>query len=326
MKILITGGSGFIGTHLVSNLLEQGHDVLIYDKDKSEKYPEHCIVADIRDRERLAESLKGVDAVYHLAAEHRDDVRPVSLYYDVNVGGAENIVYGIEKHAVETLVFTSTVAVYGLGKGERRETSPIRPFNDYGKSKSQSESVFHKWAATDDNRRLAIVRPTVVFGEGNRGNVYNLLSQIASGKFMMVGKGKNQKSMAYVGNISKFLTGLLDTPLTPGGDVYNYADKPDLNMEDLIQIVLKALGKEDQNIFRIPYAMGLFGGYAFDVLASITGRTFPVSAIRIKKFCADTQISSDKLAHTGFVAPYSLDEGLRKMISAEFPTVQGAGN
>jgi len=100
MNILVTGGSGFIGTNLVSDLLEQGHKVSIYDKRKSETYPDLCIVADVRDKEKLANSMHGIDAVYHLAAEHRDDVRPVSLYYDVNVGGAENIAYGLEKTAL----------------------------------------------------------------------------------------------------------------------------------------------------------------------------------------------------------------------------------
>lgn len=79
MKILVTGGSGFIGTNLVADLLKAGHSVSIYDKTKSETYPDLCVVADVRDRERLTEALQGVDVVYHLAAEHRDDVRPVSF-------------------------------------------------------------------------------------------------------------------------------------------------------------------------------------------------------------------------------------------------------
>jgi len=65
--------------------------------------------------------------VYHLAAEHRDDVHPLSLYYDVNVGGAENIVYALEKHHVNKLIYTSTVAVYGLNQQVPNEESPTKP-------------------------------------------------------------------------------------------------------------------------------------------------------------------------------------------------------
>ena len=123
MNILVTGGSGFIGTNLSTDLLKEGHKVTIYDKQKSKTYPDLCIVGDIRDKEKLTRSMSGVDAVYHLAAEHRDDVHPASLYYEVNVGGAENIVCALKKNDVKQFIFTSTVAVYGLNSGMTDEDS-----------------------------------------------------------------------------------------------------------------------------------------------------------------------------------------------------------
>ncbi len=316
MNILITGGSGFIGTNLVSDLLEEGHKVSIYDKQKSETYPELSIVGDVRDKEKLAGSMHGVDAVYHLAAEHRDDVRPASLYYDVNVGGAENIVYALEENCINRLIYTSTVAVYGLNPGEPDEDSPIKPFNDYGWSKYKTEIVFNDWAGADKTNTLITVRPVVIFGEKNRGNVYNLLNQIASDRFIMVGNGKNKKSMGYVLNFAKFLTFLLKT--APGKYVYNYADKPDLRTDELLSIVRNALGRKPKINFRVPYVIGLLGGYAFDFLAKLTGKTYPISSIRIKKFCADTQVSAEKLKETGFTAPYLLNDGIERMILSEF--------
>jgi len=316
MNILVTGGSGFIGTNLVADLLKEGHNVTIYDKQKSETYPGLCIVADIRDKEKLARSMRGVDAVYHLAAEHRDDVRPASLYYEVNVGGAENIVFAIKKNGVDRLIFTSTVAVYGLNSGTPNEDSPVKPFNDYGKSKYEAEIIFNKWVDSDNKNSLIIVRPAVIFGEKNRGNVYNLLNQLASGKFIKVGKGINRKSMGYVLNLASFLTTLLESE--PGQFVYNYADKPDLCMNELIKIFHNTLGKNPKLNFHIPYALGLMGGYGYDILAKITGKTYPVSSIRIKKFCADTVIDADRLHNTGFVPSYTLAEGLSRMIKSEF--------
>lgn len=316
MNILVTGGSGFIGTNLVSDLLKEGHNVLIYDKQRSETYPDLYTVADVRDKERLSESMKGIGVVYHLAAEHHDDVSPTSLYYDVNVGGAENLVYAMKKNGVNKLIFTSTVALYGLNSGVPNENSPVKPFNDYGKSKYQAEMVFNKWFEKDRNRSLIIVRPTVIFGEKNRGNVFNLLNQIASGKFMMVGDGKNKKSMGYVLNLTHFMVRLLRT--ASGKKVYNYSDKPDLDMEELVKITRETLGMRQNNNIRIPYGLGLLGGYAFDGLAKLTRRTYPISSIRIKKFCADTQISAEKLKTTGFVPLFSLGEGLKRMIQSEF--------
>jgi nucleoside-diphosphate-sugar epimerase len=260
--------------------------------------------------------MHGVDAVYHLAAEHRDDVQPVSLYYEVNVGGAENIVYALKKNNVKRLTFTSTVAVYGLNASEPHEGSVIRPFNDYGKSKYEGETVFDKWADSDHANCLITVRPTVIFGENNRGNVYNLLCQLSSGKFLMVGKGVNRKSMGYVLNLTDFLITILKSP--PGKFVYNFADKPDLSMNELLEIFSRTIGGINGVNFRIPYAIGLMGGYCYDLLAKITRRTYPISSIRIKKFCADTVINTDKLQQTAFTPPYNLVEGLSRTIKAEF--------
>lgn len=316
MNILVTGGSGFIGTNLVEELLKAEHKVSIFDKRQSQKYPDLCIVGDVRDKEKLSLCMQGAEAVYHLAAEHRDDVRPYSLYYDVNVGGAENLVYGLEKNGVKELIYTSTVAVYGINAGDPDEDSPIRPFNDYGKSKYMAETIFNKWADSDKKNCLVTVRPTVIFGEKNRGNVYNLLHQLASGRFIMVGNGRNKKSMGYVLNLIHFLTNCLN--FAPAKHIYNYADKPDLNMCELIEIFYDTIGKNFKANYRIPYLAGLLGGFCYDILAKITGKSYPISSIRIKKFCANTVINADKLKEMGFVAPYTLEEGLNRMIQSEF--------
>jgi len=324
MNILVTGGSGFIGTNLVTDLLKEGHNVTIYDMQKSEIYPDLCIVGDIRDKEKLTRSMRGVDAVYHLAAEHRDDVNPSLLYYEVNVGGAENMVYALKRNDVNRLIFTSTVAVYGLNSGKVDEDSTIKPFNDYGKSKYKAETIFNKWANSENTNCLITVRPTVIFGEKNRGNVYNLLHQLSSGKFIKVGKGINRKSMGYVLNLANFLATLLASE--PGQFVYNYADKPDLCMNELIKIFHNTIGRTYKNNYQIPYIFGLMGGYFYDILAKITGKTYPISSIRIKKFCADTVVNASKLKKTGFIPSYTLSEGLIRMIKSEFVTAQVHGS
>jgi GlcNAc-P-P-Und epimerase len=316
MNIFITGGSGFIGTNLTRELLEDGHKVLIYDKRKSAIYPDLSIVGDVRDKDLLIKSSIGNDVIYHLAAEHRDDVSPISLYYDVNVEGAKRLVDAAKRNEINKLIFTSSAAVYGITGSEVTEKSSIQPFNDYGKSKYQAEKIFSEWARSDSARSLCIVRPTVIFGEKNRGNVYNLLNQLANGKFIMVGSGQNKKSMGYVLNLTSFLKFLLNS--APGQSVYNYADKPDLTVEELINFAFKTLGRNNRRYMRVPYSIGLMSGYVFDFLSRMTGKSYDISSIRIKKFCADTRISAEKLQQTGFSIPYSLKDGLLRMIKSEF--------
>ena len=122
--------------------------------------------------------------------------------------------------------------------------------------------------------------------------------------------------MGYVLNIVRFLTTLLK--YGPGKFICNYADKPDLSMNELINIFYNTVGKNSMINLEIPYALGLIGGYGFDVLAKITGRAYPISSVRIRKFCADTVVSTDNLQRTGFIPPYTLAEGLSRMIKSEF--------
>lgn len=315
MNILITGGSGFIGTRLVEELLVEKHNVRIFDKVISQTYPELTIIGDIRDGKTLIEACKDIDIIYNLAAEHADDVTPKSLYAEVNIDGAKNVVSAANKNNIKNIVFTSSVAIYGLNRGSPDESMDAQPFNEYGRTKNEAEKIFLTWVNEDQRNSLTVLRPAVVFGENNRGNVYNLINQIVSGKFLMVGDGQNHKSMGYVGNIAAFLA--LQTAAKPGTYIYNFADKPDLSANEIVQIV-----KDEMNItgksISIPYIVGLLGGYAFDFIAKVTGKKFPVSSIRIKKFCAETTVNTDKLLASGFKAPYTLEEGIRKMIKHEF--------
>lgn len=315
MNILVTGGSGFIGTRLINNLLKDGHNVKIYDKVISDKYPEICVKADVRDVETLIKESKDIDIIYNLAAEHADDVTPLSLYEDVNVGGAKNVVFAAEKNKIRKIIFTSSVAIYGLNRGTPNETMDAQPFNEYGRTKYEAEKILNDWKDMDELRSLVVLRPSVIFGEKNRGNVYNLIKQIASGKFLMVGSGENKKSMAYVGNIAAFLTSQANTD--GGNFIYNFADKPDLSSNEIVHIVKDEL-EIKKSTPKAPFIIGMLGGYIFDFLSKVTGKKFPVSSIRIKKFCAETTVNTDRLQKSEFIPPYTLEEGLRNMIKYEF--------
>ncbi|RDD29688.1 UDP-N-acetylglucosamine 4-epimerase [Prosthecochloris sp. ZM] len=313
--IALIGASGFVGTRLIGSL---GTEKCVnIDKTQSAVYGVLTTIQDIRNM-RIPEALPdSATTVVLLAAEHRDDVSPVSLYYDVNVQGTKNVLDAMDKKGIKSIVFTSSVAVYGLNKDNPDEEHPADPFNHYGKSKWQAEEVLREWYQKDpENRSLSIIRPTVIFGEANRGNVYNLLRQIASGKFLMIGKGKNKKSMAYVGNVVAFIKYLIDND-RPGYRVFNYVDKPDFNMNELVSQVRGDL-EQNGGLIRIPEVLGMLGGFGFDIVAKATGKKLPISSVRVKKFCATTQFSADKLDASGFQRPFTLEEGLERTLRYEF--------
>ncbi len=318
MNITLIGGSGFVGTRLLGLLGEQPEKYTLrnIDKRQSHFFPHVTQLADVRDAEALREKIAGSDVVVLLAAEHRDDVSPVSLYYDVNVGGMKNVLEAMLATGVRRLVFTSSVAVYGLNKENPDETHPADPFNNYGKSKWQAEEVLQQWHAEHPDFNIGILRPTVIFGERNRGNVFNLLRQISSGRFLMIGGGRNRKSMAYVGNIVSFIRFLIDEK-TEGYNVYNYVDKPDFTMNELVFHVSEVLGKHIPTT-HVPYWLGMLGGKCFDLLAAITRKKLTISSVRVKKFCATTQFDARKAHASGFSAPYTLGQGLERTLRFEF--------
>lgn len=315
MKVLIFGGSGFIGTRLVSSLTSEGIAVRIGDSEKSRLFPHIWTHCDLTDARSLGELAEGTSVIVNLAAEHRDDVRPLSRYHDVNVNGAIQVCTAAREAGVQKIIFTSSVAVYGFHRHAVDESGPFEPFNEYGKTKLEAESIYRAWAEEDPSRTLVIIRPTVVFGEGNRGNVYNLLRQIASSKFFMVGSGTNFKSMAYVGNVAAFIAHSL--ALGPGVHVANYVDGPDMNTRDLVTHINRCLGRSAR-VRTIPKSAALAGGHLLDAVARISGRTFPISAIRVRKFCETTQFKADRVCEWGFKPPYTLAEGLARTVEFEF--------
>ena len=313
-KITVIGGSGFVGTNLCRQLALKQQDFEIIDLKMSNQFPEKCKIADVRDVETLRKTITG-DVVVNLAAVHRDDVRDKSEYQRTNVDGAENVALVCSEKGIKKIVFTSTVAVYGFAEPGTNENGNINPFNEYGRTKFEAEEKLRAWHDSGDNA-LIIVRPTVIFGEGNRGNVYNLLNQIASGKFLMVGKGENKKSMAYIGNIVAFLESCMKTDQKYG--VYNYVDTPDLTMNELVSRVKAKLKGKGGVGPRLPYWLGLIFGYTADVIAKITGKNLPVSSIRVKKFTSSTEFQSAKASLDNFHAPFTLYDGLSRTIESEF--------
>lgn len=317
MIATVIGGSGFIGTRLVRWL--SGRDsveLAIIDKVPSKAFPAISKVADVRSVEELRSAIAEEATLVNLAAEHRDDVRPRRLYDDVNVSGARNICAVAEEKRVSKIIFTSTVAVYGFAPIGTDENGRIAPFNDYGRTKYEAETVFREWQARRPTERsLVILRPTVVFGENNRGNVYNLLNQIATGRFMMIGTGENRKSMAYVDNVVAFIEHSLG--FGPGIHIYNFVDKPDLTMTALVGLINRTLGRREKPRVRVPFALGYVAGMSFDLVAKVIGKQFPISAIRVRKFCSDT-VFGTSVAKTGFVSPVNLEDALVRTVRYEF--------
>lgn len=312
--VKIIGGSGFVGSFLIKELIKT-HDIQNFDKNNSPFFGDITEIGNILNKNELIFD-KSIKTIILLAAEHRDDVSPTSLYYDVNVKGIKNVLDAMDNANIKNIIFTSSVAIYGMNKPNPNENFSPNPFNHYGKSKWKAELVLKEWFQKDSkNKSVTIIRPTVIFGERNRGNVYNLFNQVSSGKFIMIGEGYNKKSMAYVGNVVAFIKNRLNSN-DLGFNVFNYSDKPDYSMTQLVNAIQRKMNIKLPKI-HVPYWLGICGGYFFDFIAYVFKKKLFISSIRVKKFCATTQFNSSK-AHKIFKAPYTLEEGINKTLEHEF--------
>jgi len=315
MKILVTGSSGFIAGFLIPALQAEGHAVRGIDKrDTGRDFgPEYQFVhGNILDEAKVKEAVRDVDAVIHLAAEHQDFGVSKKLYYEVNGDGTEMLLSAAERAGIDCFVFYSSVAVYGARTEPTMEEMSPAPDGDYGASKLVAEEKLRLWTARESRRRGVIVRPTVIFGPRNLANMYRLISAIDRGRFLMVGDGSNIKSVGYVENLVAFTVRLLER-MQPGLEIYNYSDPPHMTSRALANGIARELGKRLPG-YSLPTWLAFGLGRGLDALSGVTGWNLPITGARMKKFTTPTHHLAPAVEKTGFVRPFSLDEGIRKTV------------
>jgi len=312
-RILVIGGSGFIGSYLIKKLLEQKVEIINFDKNPTSLSTPNLktVIGDVRELEDFNKLPSSIDLVYILAAEHKDDITNHEIYYETNHMGMNNIIQYCAKHSINNLIFYSSAAVYGNNfTNSSEEECNLNPENHYGKSKVLAELELNNWINQDSNRKLIVIRPSVVYGKGSKSNMNRMIDYISKGKFIMVGKGGNLKTVCYVENLVHF-TIYIQSSLNVGYEVYNYADSPHYNMDNLIKEISKVVKKR---VIRIPYILAYTIGLCFDCISFITGRKNNMSSDRVKKFCSNTSLSTKKIEKLDYSPRYNLIDSINKSI------------
>lgn len=311
-NILLTGGSGFIGSHFHNAV--PNNQLVVLDLNKPDfQHGSKFIQGDIRKLDDIRRALEGnsISSIISLAAKHHDFGIGHDEYFDTNEEGTVTLCTAAEEFGIKEITFYSSVAVYGLRQEISSETLTPQPDSPYGASKLAGEKVLMEWAKKDPQRKLLIIRPTLVFGPNNKANMYNLIRQVDSRLYFHLGKADNVKSIAYVENLVD-ATLSLKQKMAPGVAIYNYSDEPQLTARQISETIAGALGKKIH--LTIPRPLGIAAGIPFDLAIKITGRNFPISTARIRKLGTQTLHSAKKIFSEGYSPRYTTVEGLKRMV------------
>jgi nucleoside-diphosphate-sugar epimerase len=231
-------------------------------------------------------------------------------FHRVNVLGTATLLEAAGRAGIRRFFFMSSVAIYGDSSVPTTEETPPVPTGPYGATKLEAERLVAAWASQRPDRVVRMVRPTVVYGPGNRGNVFRLMRQIRSGFFVPVGRGGNVKSVAYVENLIDACLFALDRG-DAGLAVYNYSDEPHLPFAEIVATICRLLGKPEPR-FSIPLGPALAILGPVERLTRAVGWQLPVHAAALKMNKA-TCHESGKIRAEGFRQRVPTEEGLARM-------------
>jgi len=306
---LVTGGSGFVGSHLLPDLI-QDHSIdeihVIDIKPCPIKHPKiffhNC---DIRKPIEL--DLKLENAIcYHLAAVCKEPGFPWDEYFLTNHIGTKHICEFAVSAGIKNIIFTSTEMVFRAQEKKMLEDSLKAPDTAYGMSKLLAELELKAWLAGDSGRRLRIVRPGVIFGKGENGNFTRLYYALKRGFFPYIGKNTTIKSCIYVKDVVRFLRFVTND--TNKYIDYNLAYPQPTSIKFICDTICEVFGLRAKTPI-IPYTPALLAGYAFEMLAMLGLKT-SVHHRRIQKLYYSTYIAAERMQEVGFKLDYSLASAL----------------
>ena len=299
MNYFITGGSGFIGTHLTNLLKERFPHCHIYNLDIVENSQEGkvtYIYCDVRKPIHLEEvTVTEDDVIFNFAAVHRTPGHSDHEYFETNILGAENVTAFAEKYGIRRIVFTSSIAPYGAAENLKEEITVPTPNTPYGISKLVAEKIHTIWQAKNSSeRQLTIVRPGVVFGKGENGNFTRLYWGLRGRKFMYPGRKDTVKACIYVKELVCFMLYRLEHH-EQGVELYNCTFEPAYTIEQIVATMNKVTGL-NRTAPLIPAWILMPAAAVIGCLGAPMG----ICPARVRKLMVSTNICGKKLADSGY--------------------------
>ncbi|MBX2998267.1 MAG: NAD-dependent epimerase/dehydratase family protein [Caldilineaceae bacterium] len=286
MKVLVTGGSGFTGSHLCRRLVSEGYDVRALVRNAAQaaglqQQGIETVYGDLRDRESLRRAVDGVDQVYHIAALFRPENVTRQDMWAINVQGTQNLLDAAEAVGVARFVHCSTSGVHGdIEKPPATEQSPYNPGDYYQESKVAGEQLAMRYI--DEGRLpITIFRPSGIYGPGDL-RFLKLIKSIKRGRFAMIGSGEAMYHLIYIDDLIDgiLLCGAKDAAL---GQVYLLAGCEPKTVNGLVQTVADVM-QAPRPWLKVPFAPVYAASYACEAICKPLGIHPPLYRRRVGFF------------------------------------------
>ena len=323
-KAVIFGGTGFIGTFFAKQLIEcEGYDQIYlcdYKTKGNKNYIDSYIfknekikIINIDIREKINLELDtNIDLICNFAAIHREPGHEYHEYFQTNLKGAENVCNWADKIGCKNIIFTSSVAPYGGTELEKTENTMPMPDTAYGISKLVAEKIHQIWQKDDDNKKLITIRPGVVFGPGEDGNVPRLIKAIKNNYFFYTGNKDTVKAGVYIKELCLALAWSINFQSASDKNyiLFNMSMYPMPTIEEYANTIQLVLNKKSL-IINIPFNLLLISSYIINPLINFFQPEHPFKPTRIKKLIKSNNIKPDFLLKNGYKFKYSLDTAMR---------------
>jgi nucleoside-diphosphate-sugar epimerase len=316
-QVLVTGGNGFVGRHVVSALQDRGDRVRVValpGEDTSWLESRRVAVhrGDIREANTLVAPMQGVDDVLHLAAM-MDVWRPVGDYHAVNVAGTENVCRAALGAGVRRVVHMSSSSVYGVGlRMPADEGFPLAPFRDpYPVTKAAGDMTVQRMIV-EDRLPAVIIRPDQIFGPGDHMHFARMADRLRAGRAIVVGSGDNALPLVYVTDVVRGLLLSLDNEHAIGR-AYNISNDRPLTQRELLQAIAQEIGARPPRL-HVPYRALYAAGYTAERLATrrSSGRRPALTRLGVAFFGTDNRCAIDKARRElGYAPRVALRDGVR---------------
>lgn len=312
MRVLVTGSSGFVGRHLVAALRSSGVDVVAAVRERD--VPGTTSVGDIGPQTDWSAALEGVDTVVHLAAVAHVVSGPQpgpATYQRVNVGGTSSLAVAAKERGVGAFILMSSISAVSSVSGDPvHELTTPATRTAYGQSKLDAERVVREIFAGSGTGWVAL-RPPLVYGPGNPGNMARLVRLVERRVPIPVGGIENRRSLIYVGNLVDAVAAVIAAG--PGNDIFNVADAEVVSSADLVRLIGDAISVRPR-VWSIPGSMLRGAGRLGDGLGRVSRRRFPLDSRSVEGLIGSLEVDISKIRSLWSPA-VSTSAGIRRSYS-----------